>query len=173
VNDALSVLSASVGDMDVALLLPHLQECTLVDGEVLFRDGVACPYLYFLVDGQLAVIYEAGGAEIELGTRGPGAWLGEVGLIDGGPATATVISRGKGRALRMDHARLVELTSTLPDVASCLLRHVSKQMGERIAESNSGILEQVRPGHLRVRKPEEVRSWAEGMLGWLINGEEP
>jgi CRP-like cAMP-binding protein len=163
-------LAEAVGADGAELLHPHLEAVTLADGETVFVDGVASSHVMLLVEGELVVRYEAGGHVVELGTRGPGSWLGEVGLIDPGPATATVVSRGPSRILRVDHATLLELAHERPEVASVLLRHVTRQLAERLATSSAGIVEHLGPGQVRLRKPEEVRGFVSTVLRWLSGG---
>jgi CRP-like cAMP-binding protein len=109
---------------------------------------------------------------VTLGVRGPGSWFGEVGFVDAGPSTATVVARGPVSTLRIDHATLMRLSTDHPEVASALLRHVNRQMALRIAESSSGIMDHVGPGRYRLRKPDEVRSWTSRALSWLLGAQE-
>lgn len=163
-------LAPALGPADAALLLPHLEPLTLTDGQRILEDGQRSDSLFVVVDGEVAVTVEADTGAVELGVRGPGAWLGEVGLLDGGPATATVTARGPARVLRLRKDELVRMTEEHPEVATVLLRHLTRQLAERIAATSSGIVERVGPGQVRVRKPEEVRGWASGLLGWLLGG---
>ena len=170
-TDPVALLAAAVGPEGAAQLRPHLEELALNDGEILFTDGVPSSHLCVLLEGELAVVYRGPTGTIELGVRPPGSWLGEVGFIDAGPATATVIAKGPCRLWRIDHPTVVRLIDEEPAVASVLLRHVMRQLAERIALSSSGIVEQVAPGQVRVRKPHEVRGWVSQALGWLLGHE--
>lgn len=170
-SEELALLARGVGSEGAALLRPHLEAVDLSDGATVFVDGDPSAHLILVVSGELAIRHEAGAHAVEMGTRGPGSWLGEVGFIDPGPATATVVSRGKSRVLRIEHAKLLGLTDERPEVASILLRHVSRQLAERLATSSAGIVERVAPGHVSLRKPEDVRSWVSTVLGWLVGGE--
>jgi CRP-like cAMP-binding protein len=169
----LALLADAVGADGAAQLHPHLVALDLADGDTVFVDGVPCAHLVLIVSGELAIQHVADGRVVEMGTRGPGGWLGEVGLVDPGPATATVVARGPVRVLRMEHQTLLELITSHPEVASVLLRHVTRQLAERIATSSSGIVERVGPGQVRLRKPEEVRGWVSTVLGWLVGGDKP
>ena len=169
--DELALLAEAVGAEGAALLHPYLEGVDLPDGEPVFVDGQPSSHLVVIVAGVLAIRHEANGIVVEIGTRGPGGWLGEVSVIDPGPATATVVCQGPARLLRVDHATLLRLTLERPEVASILLRHVTRQLAERLATSSSGIVERVGPGQVRLKKPDEVRSWVSTVLGWLVGGE--
>lgn len=166
----LEILGAAVGSDGAALLLPHLESVDAADGDVLMRDGEVSGRLYLLVSGALAIVHEAGGHRLDLGRCRPGAWIGEVGVIDGGPASATVLASGPCRLLRIDHARFEQIAHDRPEVASVLLRHVTRQLAERVAASSAGILHEIAPGQVVVKKPEVVRGWAQRALGWLLGG---
>lgn len=169
VNDPTPLLAAALGAEGAARLLPHLEAVDLADGDVILTDGAPSSHLYLLVGGELGIVHVApDGKRVDLGTRGPGSWIGEVGFVDAGPATATVVAKGPCRVLRIDHATLLRLADERPDVASVVLRVVTRQLAERIATSSSGIVEALAPGQVRVRKPEEVRGWVARALGWLV-----
>jgi CRP/FNR family transcriptional regulator, cyclic AMP receptor protein len=168
----LALLAQAVGAEGADLLHPHLEAIELRDGDTVFVDGAPSDHLVLLVSGELVVQHVADGRVVEMGRRGPGSWLGEVSLIDPGPATATVVCRGPVRLLQLEHRTLLDLTTDRPEVASVLLRHVTRQLADRVAASSSGIVERVGPGQVRLRKPEEVRGWVSTVLGWLVGGSE-
>lgn len=164
------ILAEAVG-ADAPALLPHFELVHVADGDVLLREGVASSNLYVLVEGVCEIVYESELGRVTLGRRPVGSWLGEVGLIDGGPASATVIASGPCAVLRLDAAVLARIVDERPAAASALLRHVTRQLAERLAASSSGILEQIAPGQVAVRKPEPVKHWARRALGWLVGAE--
>jgi CRP/FNR family cyclic AMP-dependent transcriptional regulator len=161
-----AILAAAVGAEGAAALMPHLERVPLAAGDVLFTEGAPSPWLWVVVEGEVAV--RAG--QVELVRRGPGSWLGEVGFLDKGPAMATVVAATSGAALRIGHDTLVRLGSDHPAAASALLRHLTRQLATRIAEGSAGIAEEVSAGEYRLRKPEEVQGWLgralEQLFGW-------
>jgi CRP-like cAMP-binding protein len=162
------MLAQALGEEGAALLVPHVETVTLAEHTELFREGESASFLYAILDGEVAVLQVHDGRKVAVAVRGPGSWLGEIGFIDAGPATATVVARGPVRAVRVSQTTLLILANEHPEAASVLLRHVSRQMAERIAQTSSGIVEHVGPGQFRVRKPEEVRSWVSQALGWMF-----
>ena len=169
-NDTITLLAQSLGEEGAALLAPHVEDVTLAAGTALFREGEPSSFLYLIVDGEADILQNVDGRPVRVASRGPGSWLGEIGFIDGGPATASVVAPAPLHAVRMAHTTLLILANERPEVATVLLRLVSRQMAERIAQTSSGIIEQVAPGQYRVRKPEEVRGWVSQVLGWLSGG---
>ena len=83
-------------------------EIDVPDGQVLTREGAPGSEFFVIVNGSVRI--EQGGKEI--GTLGPGDFLGEISLIDDRPRTATatsvgptallVLTRGGFRTLMMD-----------------------------------------------------------------------
>jgi CRP-like cAMP-binding protein len=161
-------LAAALGDDAAELLWPHLELVRFSANHTLFRDGVPSSHLYLVVDGNATVQHESSSGPLLLGVRGPGAWLGEIGFIDGGPATATVIVGEPVTALTIDHAALVELQTTHPHAALVLLRKVTRELAVRLQHSTAGCVEEVADGHYRVREAEQAPSWLTQALGWLL-----
>lgn len=170
IDEPLAVLGAAVGASTAPLLLPHMEQLRLDDGVDLLTCGQPSSSAYVLVDGALRILLVGEGAPLILGDRYPGDWVGEVGLIDGGPATATVRTLGPCHVLRIDRPTLERLVVQEPAVASALLRHVNRMLGVRIRGSTSGIVEQV-GDWVTVRRPDEVRTWVSRALSWLLGQE--
>jgi CRP/FNR family transcriptional regulator, cyclic AMP receptor protein len=65
-------------------------------GEAIIEEGSAAPHaLYIVVSGRVRVWTSAEGREVELKTLGAGAYFGEVSLLSGKEATATVEPKGE------------------------------------------------------------------------------
>ncbi len=87
-------------------------ETTFEDGETLTREGEAGDTFYIIIEGRLEVSKQ-GTTVRELG---PGDFLGEISLVDGGPRTATVTAVGPVQALvirRADFLEMVEWDSAV------------------------------------------------------------
>ena len=62
-------------------------------GAVIMAEGDRVDSLYIVISGRLKVMMgEANGKEVILGIIGPGEFFGEMGLIDDGPRSASVIA---------------------------------------------------------------------------------
>ena len=80
-------------------------ETTFEDGETLTREGEAGNTFFIVTDGRLQVSRH-GTLVRELG---PGDFLGEISLVDGGPRTATVTADGHVEALVIRRADFLEM----------------------------------------------------------------
>ncbi|HUS17177.1 MAG TPA: cyclic nucleotide-binding domain-containing protein [Chloroflexia bacterium] len=61
-------------------------------GQVLIREGDTDAALYIIVSGEVSVTKRGapGNPDLQLATQGPGAFVGEMTLLDGSPRSATV-----------------------------------------------------------------------------------
>ena len=166
--DAKAMLARSIGNDEAEQLLPHLEVEQFRPGMKMFREGVPSNHLYFLVDGSLTAAVGTSRGDVALGIVHPGAWLGEIGFIDHGPATSTLTAGEYCTALRISHASLLELQESHPHAASVLLRAVTRQLADRLKKSTTGIVEEVAEGRYRVKAAEDQRSWLQNALGWLM-----
>ena len=80
-------------------------ETTFEDGETVTREGEPGNTFYIVTDGRLHVS-KHGTLVRDLG---PGDFLGEISLVDGGPRTATVTADGHVEALVIRRADFLEM----------------------------------------------------------------
>jgi CRP-like cAMP-binding protein len=72
------------------------------------------------------------GRVFDLGPLEPGAVVGEVGVCDPGPATATVTAEEPSQVLVMDRAALDAVAAAEPRVATAVLRTLSATLSARV-----------------------------------------
>lgn len=124
-------------------------------GDVLLREGEPSARLYVVVSGSLVVCKQVHGVTEALVARaGPGAHLGEIDLVDGECATATVLAEADGEVLELDADRFRRmLVSDRP-----LFAHVARVLFVDLAEK-------VRVTNARVR---ETIAWGLDACGELV-----
>ncbi|HZG48702.1 MAG TPA: flavoprotein [Thermoleophilaceae bacterium] len=69
-----------------------VQRLTLAAGEVLFREGAEDDTIYIVESGNLRIVKQVEGLEVELGIVGPDGLLGELAFLSGSVRTATAIA---------------------------------------------------------------------------------
>lgn len=108
---------------------------TVPAGEALFRAGEdpAGGVMYVLMQGSVDIL--VGDAIVE--TAGPGALLGEMGLIDPAKRSATAIVRTECSFLRIDMKRFHLLIQQTPEFAT----HVMKVIVKRLRSMDVKLLE--------------------------------
>src|SRR5262245_51469436 len=60
----------------------------LTPGEVLIQHGKPSGALHWIAQGDLDVRLDTAAGEVDLGTKASGEWVGELGMLDPGPASA-------------------------------------------------------------------------------------
>lgn len=120
-------------------------------GDVLFRQGDPSDHVVLIRSGAVDVIREIGADSIRLGTAKEGEFLGEMGVLEGRPRSATVIATSDlevelfGRQTflarvsgdpELAHRLLLRMSSRLRDVEDMLTRlHVATEAEARAREA--------------------------------------
>lgn len=97
-------------DMQSIVDAASLQEYE--DGAAIIEEGGNVRALYVLVDGNVRVWTRSLNREIELKTLGRGAYFGEVSLMSGKSATATVEAQGAAQVLAIAKDAVLRLVES-------------------------------------------------------------
>lgn len=105
-------------------------------GETLVREGAAAETVYLVWEGSLVAFLEGPAMSVELGHIGPGQWVGEIAMLDAGPATATVQAESDTRLLGLSRREFTALNRDHPDAAGVVLRLLAHLMIERLRHAD-------------------------------------
>ena len=83
-------LTGELSAEDCRALLEVLTPVTVQAGEVLMEHGQQTDTMFLIESGLLSIRIDDRGEKLLLGRGGPGAVVGEIAMIDPGPASATV-----------------------------------------------------------------------------------
>ncbi len=108
-----------------------VEEIEVPAGMALTHEGRHEGYFFIIVSGTVRI--ERG--ERTINTIGPGDFLGEIALLDGGPRTATATTESPCRLLSMTHERFHVLLDTSPPVRTAVLEAVGLRLRALDAES--------------------------------------
>ncbi len=101
-------------------------------GQILFLEGDPSDSILVLVSGRMKVLaYSADGSEFIVNTVLPGETMGEVGVLSGGPRSATIQATEPSVVLSLPGSVIIDLISERPVLALALLQRLS-QMVRRI-----------------------------------------
>ncbi len=128
-------VALGLGSDYVAPLVAAMETRACRPGERLVTRGERSDTLYFIVRGEVDVSIDVDGRPLELGRIGAGRWVGEFGLIDPAPASATVVAVGGVELLALDHAALERLHGQCPEAASDLLVRLSLDLAHRLRQT--------------------------------------
>ncbi len=95
-------------------------------GQILFFEGDPSDSVLILVSGRLKVLaYSRDGSEFIVNTVMPGETVGEIGVLSGGPRSATVQATATSTVLALPGSVIIDLISERPVLAIALLKRLS------------------------------------------------
>lgn len=105
------------------------------DGDLLMEQGQSQPPLIYVARG--TALIEINGAKV--GECGAGDFLGEMSLISGQRATATVRASGELRVARFDRDALAQLARGVPELGKALDSALNRSMAVKIMRMNQAM----------------------------------
>lgn len=154
---------------DLQALVQHCSLSLVPAGTRIIAYGGVCSTLYLVWSGLLSASIEDDEVKLVLGDVGPGEWVGEVTMIEPGPATASVTCIEDSYLLALSHEVFDKLRASHPAAAGALLRALCLNMTERLRASSDRITEQIGNGEYRLRDmPPEEKASAVGLITALL-----
>ena len=101
-------------------------EMSFPDGTELMKQDQAAREAFVLTEGTVVVKRN----NRKIAELGPGAFLGEMGLLDKGPRTATVIAQGPVEALVLGPREFAGLLDEVPSISHKLLKALAARIRE-------------------------------------------
>ena len=123
--------TALLGDLVQRLPLPPSawQDLDLAAGEALFRSGDPGDTFYVVTSGEIEVFVEdRGSAHITLARLGPGDYLGELALLDGGPRTASAAATSPSHLRALSRETFTKQLAHSPALAGALVSPLSERL---------------------------------------------
>jgi len=94
-------LFSSLSKRDLEFLASRIDEVQLKPGQTLISEGQPTESFFILKSGSVQVT--RGGQQVA--RLGSGEFFGEIGMLDRGPASATVVTEGPVEAMVLSHAQ--------------------------------------------------------------------
>lgn len=160
-SPALAALGVELTPDERLCLQGHMRRASFAADEVLCREGEARAGLCVVEQGELRV--EVGG--VPLAHVGPGAWVGEVALLDPGPASATVRAAVDCTVLELDAAALERLVAQEPHIARAVVRALSSTLARRLRQASQHGAEEGEGEGGGDEPPRTARSWLSRLFG--------
>jgi len=130
-------LLADLSETEREALARMLRELEVAANQPIFWIGERGEDMYIIQQGRVRLSYpDASGTEVTLRVLGPGAFFGELSLLDGGVRSATAISETAVSLLVLDRADFQQFLRNIPAAAT----HVITTLARRQRES----MEQIR-----------------------------
>ena len=111
---------------------------TYRDGEAIFREGETSEAAFLIVSGEVDVVkgYETNHAKT-IATIGAGEYVGEMGVVDAKPRSATAIAKGPTVCEPVTEAQFMELILQNPEEAMGLIKVLFERLraaSDKLAE---------------------------------------
>jgi CRP-like cAMP-binding protein len=133
--EILGVLARHVHVDDLVAFTGAFTEVPTRPGEAVVREGAANDALFVVAAGPFTIGVDGRA----IGDIGVGASFGELSLLTGGSASATVKSAGRGVVLRLDMAAITRLRAGHPDAEAALVRALAEDLAERVREGTAAL----------------------------------
>ena len=111
--------------------LPEVQPYKL--GEFIFREGDPGTTMYMVIEGEIELLV---GAEV-MEQAGPGAFLGEMALIDDAPRSASARAKSDCRVFPIDNSRFQSLVKETPTFALDVMTALALRLRKTNARINA------------------------------------
>ena len=99
-------------------------EVDVAAGTTLMKEGQFAGEFFVIIDGSVRV--DRDGTTVR--TLGPGDFLGEIALVDGGPRTATATTATASRLLVVGHREFHSLMEAHPAISMSILEALAKRV---------------------------------------------
>lgn len=147
------------------VLIDHLDPRTIPANDRLIQDGESLDVMFFVWAGRLSIVLNFDQQDLIVGAVDPGAWVGEIALMDPGPACATVVSAEESGVLALTTEAFMLLETNHPVIASHILQAFSKELASRLRSSNRLLLDVLSEDEPRVSLGKRV--WIKQVGGQL------
>ena len=137
---ALVELSAA----DAREVVSYMRPERIKAGEVVIREGESTrnDFMALVLDGEVTVENSVAAAydSMVVSILGPGSLIGDMGIIDGGPRSATCTASTDLALAVLTREALTRLMDTHPSVAARLLLAMSKRIADHLRETNRKLM---------------------------------
>jgi CRP-like cAMP-binding protein len=109
------------------------------DGEIIIRQGDIGDCMYVIQEGQVEIIVEQGGREMQLAVRGEGELFGEMAIFEKERRSATVRAVGSVRLLTVDEKNFLRRVHEDPSLAYRMVEmmaHRIRELSNEVARLN-------------------------------------
>lgn len=117
-------------------------------GQVLIVEGAPTDTLYLIEAGEVDVRIGAARGAVEVGVKGAGSWVGEMGMLVPGPASATVVARTASQVTPITHERYLDLLAREPRPMGVALSRIACDLARRIRRTGEAEVTRGADGHL-------------------------
>ena len=127
---------------DWVLIGDHAQRVTFQPRQMLIRAALPTEAVFVIVSGTVRV--EVGGRVIT--SLGNGAVCGEMGFLEGRPASASVVAETEVEADRLPATKLREIFETFPSIGHRFYKSIALNLSRRLRDTSSALADKNKTG---------------------------
>lgn len=124
---ALDRLFEGLSREDLAQIIARLNERSMSAKQIVFREGDADTGVFIVVEGEVQILINHHGKEVELARLGEGEFFGEVALLTGKPRTATVKCTHDSTFLVLERPEFLSLSERYPVLQESLVAALERR----------------------------------------------
>jgi tetratricopeptide (TPR) repeat protein len=124
---ALDRLFEGLSREELAQIIARLNERSLGEKQIVFREGDADTGVFIVVEGEVQILIDHHGKEVELARLGEGDFFGEVALLTGKPRTATVKCTRDTTFLVLERPEFLSLSERYPVLQESLVAALERR----------------------------------------------
>lgn len=147
---------------DAREVVRYMQPRRVAAGRTFIKAGEAhnTHYMVLVINGEVTVEHTAapGTEGLVVSVLGPGSLIGEMGLIDGSPRSASCIAATDLDVGVLTRDALTRLIDRQPAVAARFLLAISKRIADRLRESNRKLLSLSRISQAQLKELDAAHS---------------
>ena len=136
------------------------------EGEELITYGEISDSLFMVAEGDVIVSLPSESGGVDLGRRGAGRWVGELGMIEPGPASATVRAGTDATLWVLTHAAFQRMREENPCCGAAIMEQVSKDVAARLRTCNTVLFRKADDGKIELVPTQEAPG---GVVATLIH----
>lgn len=134
---------ADLSPTDARVVVSYMQPKRLKQGTVFIHEGEVThtDFMMIIIEGEVLVQREVSNSDdgLVMSVIGPGSMIGEMGLLDGEPRSASCTAATDLTAAVLPRDAMLKLIKSKPEVAARLMLAISKRLSDRLREANRKI----------------------------------
>lgn len=129
-------LFSGLGDQGLEKIGSRLKRHTFADGERIIRENEPGSRCHMIVSGGVRISAEMTDEKDVFAILNPGAHFGEISLIDGRAASATVVAEGKTETVSLSREDIMDLFEEDPKLVATILHSLLQAFCRRLRETD-------------------------------------
>lgn len=123
-----SPIFCGLSEENLQELIAGARQESVEAGVCMINEGETGDSLIVLLDGEMEVVRDTGDGETRLAKFGPGAFVGEMALVDNVPRTASVRATAPSEILVITKEQFDQLLDESPDACRALVRTILRRL---------------------------------------------